>query len=151
GGWIVARRPVGRKFEQFLENRRVEAARRQPPQRLDAAAAAAEELACPLGLRSEAPESRRDHRRLEPVALEPVADRRVAVAPHRERRGPGAGRPLVVDEPGALERVQSLGPGGRGRACTRQPCVEAPPRVVTVPERAGCPCERLGPSELATE
>src|ERR671919_623681 len=68
-----------------------------------------------------------------PLQIPP--DRLVAVSPPGKRRCAVDGEPVVVDEPGALERAERITPLRLVDAGAAQPGVESARRVVTPPQR----------------
>jgi hypothetical protein len=134
-------------LERFL----AEAACGKPAGCSDATASACGVLARAVALGLEGSERRRDRLLGDAVALELGVDGGVTPAALRQGSGPAGGEALVVDEPGAFERLERGVALGRCDAALLESLLEAPRAVVAVPERPRRGRERLVAAPLAAE
>ena len=145
---MVARLGLLRKSCQLGD---VEAAGGEPAERLRASTTGCMEGPGAFRLGLEARDRLGRRAGLEALALEQRADRGVAVAARGERPGAAGGQAGVVDEPGALERVERGCPRGGSGPARGEPGVESLPRAVAVLECAHGDPERVLPAKLSAE
>src|SRR4051812_25264111 len=133
---IVARSHLVRKCADLLERRRVEPLRRQPAKRPGSATATLDPFTHPFALRCEARERRFDVLCRQAFLLQGVSDGGVPEAAAGEGEGLRRGETAVVDEPGPLERRESLGARVLTGTALDEPLLEAAAGEIPVAECA---------------
>jgi len=116
---------------------------RQPRRGLPGTAEPVDQGTRPLRLRPERRDGGSTDLGGDSVLLEVGADRLVAEAAARERFGPRAREPLVVDVPDALERLERVGPRVVPHAGLREAQIDLASRAVAMAQRARRELDRV--------